>query len=74
MTLRGTRVLVTRAVEDAPEFEELLRARGAVPVRMPCIATAPTVLKAASSKETSESFGIGAISKLGTQAISACVA
>jgi len=38
VTLRGTRVLVTRAVEDAPEFEELLRARGAVPVRMPCIA------------------------------------
>ena len=37
MTLRGKRVLVTRAAEDAPEFEDLLRGRGAVPVRMPCI-------------------------------------
>ena len=32
------RVLVTRAAEDAPELEELLRERGALPVRMPCIA------------------------------------
>lgn len=37
MTLRGVRVLVTRAAEDAPELEDLLRRRGAVPVRMPCI-------------------------------------
>ncbi|HEY6911875.1 MAG TPA: uroporphyrinogen-III synthase [Myxococcales bacterium] len=37
MTLRGVRVLVTRAAEDAPELEDLLRQRGAVPVRMPCI-------------------------------------
>ncbi len=38
MTLAGLRVLVTRAVEDAPELEELLRQRGADPLRMPCIA------------------------------------
>ena len=38
MTLAGLRVLVTRAVEDAPELEALLRERGAAPVRMPCIA------------------------------------
>jgi uroporphyrinogen III methyltransferase/synthase len=36
--LTGARVLVTRAEEDAPELESLLRARGAIPVRMPCIA------------------------------------
>ena len=38
MTLAGLRVLVTRAEEDAPELEALLRERGAEPVRMPCIA------------------------------------
>src|SRR5882762_239031 len=38
LTLAGVRVLVTRAVEDAPELEALLRDRGAAPVRMPCIA------------------------------------
>jgi uroporphyrinogen-III synthase len=38
VTLEGLRVLVTRAVEDAPELEALLRERGAHPVRMPCIA------------------------------------
>jgi len=38
MTLAGARVLVTRAAEDAPELEDLLRERGAVPLRMPCIA------------------------------------
>jgi uroporphyrinogen-III synthase len=37
VSLRGVRVLVTRAAEDAPELEDLLRQRGAVPVRMPCI-------------------------------------
>jgi len=37
VTLQGVRVLVTRAAEDAPELEDLLRRRGAVPVRMPCI-------------------------------------
>jgi uroporphyrinogen-III synthase len=31
-------VLVTRAAEDCPPLEELLRARGFAPVRMPCIA------------------------------------
>jgi len=36
--LSGLRVLVTRAAEDAPELEALLRERGATPVRMPCIA------------------------------------
>ncbi|HYY52466.1 MAG TPA: uroporphyrinogen-III synthase [Myxococcales bacterium] len=38
MTLAGSRVLVTRALEDAPELEALLRERGAIPLRMPCIA------------------------------------
>ena len=38
MTLAGLRVLVTRAAEDAPELEALLSHRGAVAVRMPCIA------------------------------------
>ena len=38
MTLAGARVLVTRAAEDAAELEALLRERGAIPVRMPCIA------------------------------------
>jgi uroporphyrinogen-III synthase len=38
VTLAGARVLVTRAAEDAPELEALLRGRGAVPLRMPCIA------------------------------------
>ena len=38
MTLQGKRVVVTRAAEEAGELEELLRARGAVPVRFPCIA------------------------------------
>jgi uroporphyrinogen-III synthase len=36
--LRDKRVLVTRAAEDCAELEALLRARGAVPVRLPCIA------------------------------------
>jgi uroporphyrinogen-III synthase len=36
--LAGVRVLVTRALEDAPELEALLRERGAQPVRMPCVA------------------------------------
>ena len=36
--LDGKRVLVTRAAEEAPELEELLRERGAIPVRFPCIA------------------------------------
>jgi uroporphyrinogen III methyltransferase/synthase len=36
--LEGKRVLVTRASEDCAELEELLRERGAIPVRMPCIA------------------------------------
>jgi uroporphyrinogen-III synthase len=37
VSLRGVRVLVTRAAEDAPELEGMLRGRGAIPVRMPCI-------------------------------------
>ena len=37
MTLRGLPVLVTRAVEDAAELEQLLLGRGAIPLRMPCI-------------------------------------
>ena len=39
--LRGRRVLVTRAAEDCEELEELLRERGAAPLRMPCIAFVP---------------------------------
>lgn len=35
--LRGARALVTRAIEDAPELETLLRARGAEPVSLPCL-------------------------------------
>jgi len=38
VSLAGVRVLVTRAAEDAPELETLLRERGAAPLRMPCIA------------------------------------
>jgi len=38
VSLDGARVLVTRAAEDAAELEALLRERGAVPLRMPCIA------------------------------------
>jgi len=38
VTLAGARVLVTRAAEDAAELEQLLRERGAIPLRMPCIA------------------------------------
>ena len=37
-TLAGRRVVVTRAAEDAGELEALLSARGATPVRFPCIA------------------------------------
>jgi uroporphyrinogen-III synthase len=36
--LLDKRVLVTRAEEDCAELEELLRARGASPLRLPCIA------------------------------------
>ena len=36
--LRGARVLVTRAEEDAPALEDLLVARGGAPLRFPCIA------------------------------------
>ncbi len=38
MSLAGKRVVVTRAAEEAGELEALLRARGAIPVRFPCIA------------------------------------
>jgi uroporphyrinogen-III synthase len=36
--MKGARVLVTRAAEDCAALEELLQERGAIPVRMPCIA------------------------------------
>ena len=36
--LEGRRVVVTRAAEEAGELEALLRERGAIPVRFPCIA------------------------------------
>lgn len=36
--LDGKRVVVTRAAEEAGELEALLRERGAVPVRFPCLA------------------------------------
>jgi len=39
-SLRGKRVLVTRAAEDQAELADLLAARGAVPVPLPCIAFA----------------------------------
>jgi uroporphyrinogen-III synthase len=38
MSLQDKRVLVTRAEEEAAELEDLLRARGALSVRFPCIA------------------------------------
>lgn len=38
MSIAGKRVVVTRAAEEAGELEDLLRARGAIPVRFPCIA------------------------------------
>ena len=38
MSLAGKRVVVTRAAEESAELEELVRARGAEPVRFPCIA------------------------------------
>ena len=38
MSLAGKRVVVTRAAEEAGELDGLLRERGAVPVRFPCIA------------------------------------
>jgi uroporphyrinogen-III synthase len=38
VSLAGKRVVVTRAAEEAGELEALLRARGAIPVRFPCIA------------------------------------
>jgi uroporphyrinogen III methyltransferase/synthase len=38
VSLAGKRVVVTRAAEEAAELEALLRERGAIPVRFPCIA------------------------------------
>ncbi len=38
MSLAGKRIVVTRAAEEAGELEALLRERGAIPVRFPCIA------------------------------------
>jgi uroporphyrinogen III methyltransferase/synthase len=37
MTLQKKRILVTRAAEEAAELEALLRERGAISVRFPCI-------------------------------------
>jgi uroporphyrinogen-III synthase len=39
--LAGRRILVTRAAEEPPTLDDLLRERGAEPVRLPCIAYAP---------------------------------
>lgn len=39
--LAGRRILVTRAAEEPPTLDDLLRERGAEPVRLPCIAFAP---------------------------------
>ncbi len=39
--LSGKRVIITRATEQAPEFERLLTAEGAVPFRIPTIVLAP---------------------------------
>jgi len=41
--LRGKRVLVTRAAEDQADLADLLAARGAIPVPLPCIAFADPV-------------------------------
>ena len=56
MKLDGLRVLVTRAAEDAPELEALLRERGATPVRMPCIAfeDGPDTARIASAVKSGE--------------------
>ncbi len=37
MSLRGARVLVTRAEQDRGPLEDLLAARGAIPIAFPCI-------------------------------------
>jgi len=39
--LAGRRILVTRAAEEPPTLDDLLRERGAEPIRLPCIAFAP---------------------------------
>jgi uroporphyrinogen III methyltransferase/synthase len=39
--MNGRRVLVTRPAEEPPTLDDLLRERGAEPVRLPCIAFAP---------------------------------
>ena len=39
--LLGRRILVTRAAEEPPTLDDLLRERGAEPIRLPCIAFAP---------------------------------
>jgi uroporphyrinogen-III synthase len=44
--LRGKRVLVTRAAEDRGALDDLLAARGAVPVALPCIEFAPPLDRA----------------------------
>jgi uroporphyrinogen-III synthase len=44
--LRGKRVLVTRAAEDRGALDDLLAARGAVPVPLPCIEFAPPLDRA----------------------------
>jgi uroporphyrinogen III methyltransferase / synthase len=41
MTLERRRILVTRAAEEPPTLDDLLRERGAEPIRLPCIAFAP---------------------------------
>jgi uroporphyrinogen III methyltransferase/synthase len=39
--MNGRRILVTRAAEEPPTLDDLLRDLGAEPVRLPCIAFAP---------------------------------
>jgi uroporphyrinogen-III synthase len=42
--LTGKRIVITRAPHQSPEFERLLRERGAVPLLYPCIDIAPPQL------------------------------
>ena len=41
ISLAGRRILVTRAAEEPTTLDDLLRERGAEPVRLPCITFAP---------------------------------
>ena len=40
--LAGKRIVVTRALHQAPPFEAMIRESGAIPLRYPCIAIDPS--------------------------------